>query len=212
MLAPERFPLHERPCRPGTRVLARPPARDALFDKAIEFAQRPSADPTEVVASTPDVRIELPDERWETQARHACLPPQFVAHPAQRLRRHVQIQSPELPAMRMPKEDESVSSHIEHARLLPMQRQRQPRHDAANPRQFTVGPRRGEQHEIIRIPNESAAQFPALHMEAEVPVEQVQIHIRKQGRTYSPNAKGNFQFERVIVGWRGWAVLDWRRK
>ena len=29
---------------------------------------------------------------------------------------------------------------------------------------------------------------------------------------YSPNAKGNFQFERVIVGWRTQTVLDLRRK
>jgi hypothetical protein len=29
---------------------------------------------------------------------------------------------------------------------------------------------------------------------------------------YSPNAKGNFQFERVIVGWRARPMLDLRRK
>jgi len=193
-------------------MFPRPPARDTLFDKAIEFAQRPSADPTEVIASAPDVRIELPDQRRETQARHARLPPQFVAHPLLRLRRHIQIQSSELPAMHVPKEDEWVSSHIEHARLVPMQRQPQPRHDAPNPRQLTLRPRRGEQHEIIRIANESATQFPALHMEAEVPVEQVQVHIREQRRSRSPYAKGNFQFERVIAGWRARRVLDLRRK
>ena len=29
---------------------------------------------------------------------------------------------------------------------------------------------------------------------------------------HSPNAKGNFQFERVIAGWRDQSVLDLRRK
>jgi len=40
----------------------------------------------------------------------------------------------------------------------------------------------------------------------------IEVHVAEQGRNYSPNAKGNFQFERVIVGWRGRAVLDLRRK
>jgi hypothetical protein len=31
-------------------------------------------------------------------------------------------------------------------------------------------------------------------------------------RRHSPNAKGNFQFERVILGWRTRALLDLRRK
>jgi hypothetical protein len=37
-----------------------------------------------------------------------------------------------------------------------------------------------------------------------------QIH---QDRTdYSPNAKGNFQFERVVTGWRNTPILDLRLK
>jgi len=32
------------------------------------------------------------------------------------------------------------------------------------------------------------------------------------GSAHSPNAKGNFQFERVITGWRGTPVLDLRLK
>ena len=43
-------------------------------------------------------------------------------------------------------------------------------------------------------------------------VDLIEVHVAEQGRNHSPNAKGNFQFERVIVGWRGWAVLDLRRK
>src|SRR5712691_3810367 len=40
----------------------------------------------------------------------------------------------------------------------------------------------------------------------------VEIHVTEQRRNHSPNAKGNFQFERVVVGWRSRAVLDLRRK
>ena len=38
------------------------------------------------------------------------------------------------------------------------------------------------------------------------------VHIGQQGRDYSPNAKGNFQFDRVITGWRDRPVLDLRLK
>jgi hypothetical protein len=34
----------------------------------------------------------------------------------------------------------------------------------------------------------------------------------EQRTDHSPNAKGNFQFERQIVKWRGQPVLDLRRK
>ena len=40
----------------------------------------------------------------------------------------------------------------------------------------------------------------------------VQEEIGEQRTDHSPNAKGNFQFERVVVGWRSRAVLDLRRK
>jgi hypothetical protein len=32
------------------------------------------------------------------------------------------------------------------------------------------------------------------------------------GGDHAPNAKGNFQFERMIAGWRSQRVLDLRRK
>jgi hypothetical protein len=42
--------------------------------------------------------------------------------------------------------------------------------------------------------------------------DKMEINVRQQGRNYSPNAKGNFQFERVITGWRGTPLVDWRLK
>jgi hypothetical protein len=43
-------------------------------------------------------------------------------------------------------------------------------------------------------------------------VKFVEVNIGQERRTHSPNAKGNFQFERVIEGWRWRTVLDLRRK
>jgi hypothetical protein len=40
----------------------------------------------------------------------------------------------------------------------------------------------------------------------------VKIDVRQERRYHSPNAKGNFQFERVVQGWRSLAVVDLRRK
>jgi hypothetical protein len=39
-----------------------------------------------------------------------------------------------------------------------------------------------------------------------------QENIAQQRRHHAPNAKANFQFERVIRGWRDGAVLDLRLK
>ena len=36
--------------------------------------------------------------------------------------------------------------------------------------------------------------------------------VGEQWGDYSPNAKGNFQFERVVTGWRNTPILDLRLK
>ena len=43
-------------------------------------------------------------------------------------------------------------------------------------------------------------------------VDVVQVDIREQRRNHALNAKDNFRFERTIIGWRGWGVLDLRHK
>jgi hypothetical protein len=41
----------------------------------------------------------------------------------------------------------------------------------------------------------------------------MQVDVRQERRCYSPYAKDNFTFERVIWGWRrGTSALDLRRK
>jgi hypothetical protein len=40
----------------------------------------------------------------------------------------------------------------------------------------------------------------------------VHVDVGKQRTDDAPYAKGNFQFERVITGWRVRSVLDLRRK
>ena len=47
----------------------------------------------------------------------------------------------------------------------------------------------------------------------EPPIEDImQKQISQHWRGHSPNAKGNFRFERVVTGWRGATLLDLRRK
>jgi hypothetical protein len=40
----------------------------------------------------------------------------------------------------------------------------------------------------------------------------VQVGVRQKWRSHSTYAKGNFQFERVVTGWRMQSVLDLRLK
>jgi hypothetical protein len=41
----------------------------------------------------------------------------------------------------------------------------------------------------------------------------MQVRIREQRRNHAPYTKGNFQFERTVVGWRErYTLLDLRRK
>jgi hypothetical protein len=60
---------------------------------------------------------------------------------------------------------------------------------------------------IVRVSNK--AMSPALQL----PVEFVEHEIAEQGRKHSPYTKGNFEFERVVRGWRSSVpVLDLRLK
>jgi hypothetical protein len=41
----------------------------------------------------------------------------------------------------------------------------------------------------------------------------MQVHVGEQRRNHAPYTKGNFQFERTVVGWRErYTLLDLRRK
>ena len=82
-------------------MLTGPPARESLIDEAIEMAQRPSADATEIVSSTPDVRIEVGNHLVEAQPRLSRLPPQFSTNASQRLWTDVEVQPIEPPPMRV---------------------------------------------------------------------------------------------------------------
>jgi hypothetical protein len=46
----------------------------------------------------------------------------------------------------------------------------------------------------------------------QLPVQYIEHQVRQQRREHSPNAKANFQFERVVRGWRDAPVLDLRLK
>jgi hypothetical protein len=50
---------------------------------------------------------------------------------------------------------------------------------------------------------------PLLHPQIE---RIVQVDVGQQRTDHATYAKGNFQFERVVTGWRGISLLDLRRK
>jgi hypothetical protein len=64
-------------------------------------------------------------------------------------------------------------------------------------------------HGVVGVPGEpDAGQMPR-HPEIE---RVMQKQIGEQRRDHALNAKDNFRFERTIIGWRGWGVLDLRHK
>jgi len=70
-------------------------------------------------------------------------------------------------------------------------------------------------HHVISVSNQLAPPLEprSRHLLEPFIQHMVQIDVCKQWRDYSPYAKGNFTFDRVICGWRrGLAVLDLRLK
>ncbi|MCP1737483.1 hypothetical protein M2209_008894 [Bradyrhizobium elkanii] len=69
-------------------------------------------------------------------------------------------------------------------------------------------------HRVISVSGQLASTFEPRSRHLLEPFIQhvVQVDVCKQWRDGSLNAKDNFRFERVIVGWRDRAVVDLRRK
>jgi hypothetical protein len=62
-------------------------------------------------------------------------------------------------------------------------------------------------HPVIRVPCELIALAPHLL------IKRRQKYVAEQRRDHSPYTKGNFQFDRVVTGWRqNSAMLDLRLK
>jgi hypothetical protein len=59
---------------------------------------------------------------------------------------------------------------------------------------------------VIRVPHEPVAAT------LKLAIQFIQHEVREQGREHSPNAKGNFCFDRVIALDRSRCVLDLRLK
>ena len=110
-----------------------------------------------------------------------------------------------------------IAVKFEESRFVRVQGQAEPRESVAQFRETLLGVvSMLEAHdEIIGEPHDDhvAVRLPlAPSMDPKVE-DVVQVEIGQERTDHSPNAKGNFQFERVIVGWRdAQAVLDLRRK
>ena len=69
-------------------------------------------------------------------------------------------------------------------------------------------------HKVIREPHQicfATAAWLDFLFKPEVQQE-VKVDIAQDWRNHAPYTKGNFQFERVVTGWRGRSVLDLRLK
>jgi hypothetical protein len=79
---------------------------------------------------------------------------------------------------------------------------------------FSVFPKLEADYKVIDIPHQiSLASQSRFDLPFEPEVQNLmQIQITQQHTDHSTYAKGNFQFERVVAGWRTRAVLDLRLK
>ncbi len=114
------------------------------------------------------------------------------------------------PFFRIPARPEVILA-VDDARLAGMDfqpTQREPTSDALQDL-LRLRLRSAVRDNIIRVPLEWHAGMNPAHPVVE---REVQKNIRHQRTYHAPYAKGNFQFERVIVGWRAQTVLDLRRK
>ena len=110
---------------------------------------------------------------------------------------------------------------VAHAQLQSAagEKRRQSRHDLV----FERLPRRGGDNEVVGITDQvdaPIASFPQRGNDlaavgafgSEQPFHSIEGNVRQERRAGSTNAKDNFRFERMIVGWRERPVVDLRRK
>jgi len=108
------------------------------------------------------------------------------------------------------------ATEFEESRFVGMQRQSEPREALAQVGEEAVSfhPVLESDDEVIGKAHDNdvalrVPRSPSLDPEVE---DIVQVDVRQQRTPHAPYAKGNFQFERVIAGWREQSVLDLRRK
>jgi hypothetical protein len=109
-----------------------------------------------------------------------------------------------------------VAAEFEESRFVRVQRQTEPRESLTQLRQKLLSVvsmfeppdkvigEANDDHVAVRLPLS-----PSVGPEVE---DVVEVDVGQQRAHHAPYAKGNFQFDRVIVGWREQPVLDLRRK
>lgn len=109
-----------------------------------------------------------------------------------------------------------VCAEFEQSRFLGVQFQTKLRESLREIRPESLGIRLDleSQHDVIRVAHDNdvaARLLPTPCVDPQVK-HVVEIDVRQLRRYHAPYTKGNFQFERVIAGWREQPVLDLRRK
>ena len=110
----------------------------------------------------------------------------------------------------------TFGAEVDEARLVGMQREPMPSKPFSQSFQhpFGVVVVLEGHDEVVGKANQGTLSLQAgLHLAFEPLIQHmVQEDVRKYRRDDAPNAKDNFRFERIIVGWRGRIVIDLRRK
>ena len=109
-----------------------------------------------------------------------------------------------------------IPSKFQNPRLLLVQRKTELRHPLMQgfEKALSFGLCFEAHDTVVRVADDDDISFrrpvsPLVRPEIE---DVVQVDIGQERRGHALNAKDNFRFERTIIGWRGWGVLDLRHK
>ena len=114
---------------------------------------------------------------------------------------------------RVTKKIELVFRQMTDPRLAFVHRQLQLRHHVPHRGQGQLRPAATADHQVVRVVHDVRPQTPFVPQFLPSQHEPAHVDIAEQRRDHAHYAKGNFEFERVVTGWRGiHPVIDLRRK
>ena len=107
---------------------------------------------------------------------------------------------------------ERVLGHSAASGFPGIDRQFQPPHQTLDHRQHVRWRRSAEHHEVIGIIDDLRLETPGIAQHLPAQYKATHVDVGQKRGNHSPNAKGNFSFERGIQGYRSRPMVDLRRK